>query len=215
MTRVFIAAASPIVRAGLEAVLRANPSLTVVASAALGATLAQQVEEAQPDVILLKLEWDEDEGLPPPVLALGAGADGGAVVVLTDQVNPAWAAEALRSGVRAVLPREATAGEIVAAVEAAATGLVVLHPSMIDPLLPAPAPHARALPTSQSQALTPREIEVLGMMAEGLGNKTIAWRLGISEHTVKFHIASIFSKLHAGSRTEAVTLGIRQGLIMI
>jgi DNA-binding NarL/FixJ family response regulator len=65
------------------------------------------------------------------------------------------------------------------------------------------------------QPLTPREIEVLGMIAEGLGNKIIAARLGISDHTVKFHIASIFAKLNAGSRTEAVTIGIRQGLIMI
>jgi DNA-binding NarL/FixJ family response regulator len=65
------------------------------------------------------------------------------------------------------------------------------------------------------QPLTPREIEVLGMIAEGLGNKIIAARLGISEHTVKFHIASIFVKLNARSRTEAVTIGVRQGLLMI
>ena len=65
------------------------------------------------------------------------------------------------------------------------------------------------------QTLTPRETEVLGMIADGLGNKIIAARLGISTHTVKFHIASIFAKLEAGSRTEAVTIGIRKGLLMI
>jgi DNA-binding NarL/FixJ family response regulator len=70
-------------------------------------------------------------------------------------------------------------------------------------------------PASASEALTPREIEVLAMMAEGLANKTIAYRLNISEHTVKFHVGSIFGKLGAQSRTEAVTLGIRQGLIML
>jgi DNA-binding CsgD family transcriptional regulator len=66
-----------------------------------------------------------------------------------------------------------------------------------------------------TQPLTPREIEVLGMLAEGLGNKTIARRLGISEHTVKFHVGSILAKLDASSRTEAVTLGARRGLIML
>ncbi|HEV8722827.1 MAG TPA: response regulator transcription factor [Candidatus Binatia bacterium] len=65
------------------------------------------------------------------------------------------------------------------------------------------------------QILTPREIEVLRMMAEGLGNKEIATKLLISDHTVKFHISSIFAKLGVSSRTEAVTVGIRQGLIMI
>jgi DNA-binding CsgD family transcriptional regulator len=71
------------------------------------------------------------------------------------------------------------------------------------------------LPAPPNQALTPREIEVLGMLAEGLGNKAIAWRLDISEHTVKFHVGSILAKLNASSRTEAVTLGIRQGLILL
>jgi DNA-binding CsgD family transcriptional regulator len=80
------------------------------------------------------------------------------------------------------------------------------------PLLPTPA---RAVPAPPAQPLTPREIEVLGMLAEGLGNKTIARRLGISEHTVKFHVGSILAKLDASSRTEAVTLGARRGLIML
>jgi DNA-binding NarL/FixJ family response regulator len=70
------------------------------------------------------------------------------------------------------------------------------------------------LPVS-SETLTNREVDVLSMLAEGLGNKAIALRLNISEHTVKFHIGSIFSKLHASSRTEAVILGARQGLILL
>nr|WP_228035594.1 response regulator transcription factor [Oculatella sp. LEGE 06141] len=74
---------------------------------------------------------------------------------------------------------------------------------------------SRSLPASPSQVLTPREIEVLGMLAEGLGNKAIAKRLSISEHTVKFHISSIFTKFGVSSRTEAVMLGARQGLILL
>jgi len=73
----------------------------------------------------------------------------------------------------------------------------------------------RSAPDVAPEALTPREIEVLVMIAEGLGNRTIAQRLGISEHTVKFHVSAIFAKLGVTSRTEAVKIGIRRGLIML
>lgn len=91
-----------------------------------------------------------------------------------------------------------------------------MHADAIDLLLTLLPMSERVVEaTTPLQALTSREIEVLGMLAEGLGNKAIAKRLGISEHTVKFHVSSIFSKLNASSRTEAVTLGARQGLIML
>lgn len=215
MIRVLVAATSAVVRAGLEALLAANPALMVLGSVADWAALAQQVEDVQPDVLLLEVEL-HDEDSAAALLALAAGVRPPAIVVLTDDAHGAWMAEALRSGVRAILPRQAAAGEIVAAIEAAAAGLVALHPDAVEALLPAASPAARAPPASpQQQALTPREIEVLGMMAEGLGNKEIAWRLGLSEHTVKFHVSAIFAKLNATSRTEAVILGIRQGLILL
>lgn len=216
MTRVLIAAESLVVRAGLEALLASNPALEVVGRAANTETLARQVASAQPDVVLLELQGHEDD--PAPVLhalGVGEGPGGPAAVVLGEHPGGTWAADALRAGARAVLPREATAEEIIGAVEAAAAGLVTLHAEVavaLLPLLPAPA---RALPDGSVQALTPREIEVLGMMAEGLGNKTIARRLAISEHTVKFHVGSILTKLNAASRTEAVTIGARRGLIML
>ena len=99
---------------------------------------------------------------------------------------------------------------------------MVLHPdALADALDAALGPRARreAQPARDAadpaQPLTAREIEVLGMLAEGLGNKTIASRLGISTHTAKFHVASILAKLGAGSRTEAVTIGMRRGLVVI
>jgi DNA-binding NarL/FixJ family response regulator len=99
-----------------------------------------------------------------------------------------------------------------------AAGLVVLHPEALADAL-AGRPRREALPAravaDPAQPLTAREIEVLGMLAEGLGNKTIAVRLGISTHTAKFHVASILAKLGAGSRTEAVTVGMRRGLVVI
>ena len=124
-------------------------------------------------------------------------------------------ADALRSGVRAILPREATSEEIVAAIQASAAGLVVLHPDALGSVLFPTSSREQPELDSSDQILTPREIEVLRMIAEGLGNKEIASKLAISDHTVKFHISSIFAKLDASSRTEAVTIGIREGLIMV
>lgn len=213
---VLVAAASVVVRAGLESIIRARVGeLAVVGSDSGAVTLAQQVEDLQPDVVLLDLNLHDDESVPEKLLELGAAQYVSAIVVLADDLHGDWTTEALRLGVRAVLPRSAGLEEIRGAVIAAAAGLVVLHPDAIDSLLPVLPSAARALPTPPIQALTPREIEVLGMLAEGLGNKTIARRLGISEHTVKFHVSSIFTKLNASSRTEAVTLGARQGLIML
>ena len=181
MIRVQIAA-SAITRAGIESLLRASSEVEVVSSGA--------------DVVIA-----EDE--PPPGLA-----DAAAAVILLSE-DPQWTAEALRSGVRAILPRELSAAEMLAAVEAAAAGLVAMHPQDLEALLPV------SHPARKVEALSPREVEVLGMLAEGISNKEIAARMAISEHTVKFHVASVMGKLHAGTRTEAVMLGVRMGLIMV
>ena len=211
MTLVLVAAADNIVRAGLESIIRAGSDLAVVGSSSNMTTLPTLIEDTLPDVVLiLGLQLDElalEKLFPLDVIHVPA------IVVLTDEPSGDWMAEALRLGVRAVLPRSATAEEIIATVVAAASGLVVLHPDVLDALLPSQSTTRPLL--TPIQALTPREIEVLGMLAEGLGNKTIARRLGISEHTVKFHVSSIFTKLNVSSRTEAVTLGARQGLIML
>jgi DNA-binding NarL/FixJ family response regulator len=214
--RVLVAADNLIVRTGLESILRANLALEVVGSSSDAATIVQSIDELQPDVVLLE-ELDVDE----PVwekLALSSESDAPAIVVLCDEEQNNQVAVALRSGVRGVLSRRASASEIVASVEAVAAGVVVLHPDVVNallsllPLKESPEP---ALTPSLLQALTPREIEVLGMLALGLGNKSIAKQLSISEHTVKFHVSSIFTKLNASTRTEAVTVGARLGLIML
>jgi two-component system, NarL family, response regulator YdfI len=219
LIRVLVGATSATVRAGLESLVREGPGTTLAGGSSSLTAVARQIETLQPDVVLIELDHDAEEDATA-VSALGghSRAGGPAIVVLADDLQGAWTAEALRAGVRAVLPREATPAEIVSALEAAAAGLVALHPDAIGYLLraqPLQAASEGAMPARPGQALTPREIEVLGMLAEGLGNKEIAWRLHISEHTVKFHVASILSKLDASSRTEAVTAGFRQGLIML
>jgi NarL family two-component system response regulator YdfI len=214
-TRVLVAAFSPVVRAGLEALINTSQGLAVVVNSSDDATLSQQVEDLQPDVLLIETGRPRDESITE-LFNSDRGSRPPSIVVLDDGHEESWTTASLRSGVRAILPRDATADEIVASIKAAAVGLVVLHPEAFESLLTQlPSSMRGALPASTNETLTPREIEVLGMIAEGLGNKTIAYRLGISEHTVKFHVGSIFTKLDASSRTEAVTIGIRQGLIML
>lgn len=198
-------AGSAVVRAGLAALL-STPKIAVIGSSADGLPLADQ--DPLPDVVV----WEEEEQAEEIVFENGA-----AWVLLTDEPQ-AWV-EAGRSGVKAWLPREATAAEIIAAVEAAALGLLTIHPELLGGMLSTLAwdPEAdlpERIPVADP-GLTPREIEVLRMLAEGLGNKQIAKRLTISEHTVKFHVGSVLTKLKASSRTEAVTLGARQGLISL
>ena len=193
MIRLLIAAPAAVTRAGLEALAASNPHVQL-----LGAFdgLAE-VDALHPDVVLAALPLSD---LSPP-------ADGGAPVYVL-LADAAWTPEAVRLGVRAMLPRDASAAEIMAAVEAAAAGLAVVRPDELAPILPVSAP-------AEPSNLTPRELEVLRMMAEGAANKAIAFALDISEHTVKFHVASILSKLNAGTRTEAAAIGLRRGLVML
>ena len=174
--------------------------------------MAEQIKALRPDVVLQQpAAGDEEWHLS------GRDADAPARVLLVEESQP-WAITstgAADSGVCSILPRFATADEIVAAVRAVATGLVVLHPAVLEHLPRALKPELHDPSAPPAQALSPRETQVLNMLADGLGNKEIAWRLHISEHTVKFHIGSIFNKLNASSRAEAVAIAIRRGLIAL
>ena len=204
--RVLVAADSAVVRAGLEAVIAQAPSLSLAGSADFD-RLAARIRELEPDIVLLEQRHGPDEALEP------LASSGPVFVLLAHSEDASAIAASLRAGVRALLPHDAAAHEIVAAIEAATQGLVVLHPDMLASLQIAEP--SRRPPADLDASLTPREIEVLRMLAEGLANKNIAFRLGISEHTVKFHIASIFAKLNASSRAEAVAIGMRTGLILL
>jgi two-component system, NarL family, response regulator YdfI len=209
--QVLVVASTSAARTRLEALATTGSSRATASAALSRGSLRRQLNETRPDVMLLEADVSE---LRRVLRDLSGARQPPATVVLTDDPRRAWSA-ARRAGVQAVLPRRATATEVIAAIEAAAAGLVVLHP---DALGASPSEQDAVTPTLRGEAssvLTAREIEILGMMAEGLGNKIIAAHLGISAHTVKFHIAAIFLKLKAGSRTEAVTLGIRQGLILV
>jgi two-component system, NarL family, response regulator YdfI len=210
--RVFIVAASPLARAGLENLLAAR-DIQIVASNGTIEALAEMLADAAPDVVLIDSSGEPFEPMLESILASGLASDV-SVVLLADGMTPASSVEALRAGIRAALPGDISPEQLVAALHAVASGLLVLHPSHANEGIPAGPPPLRAL-DELAEPLTRRESEVLQMLAAGLSNKEIAARLNISDHTVKFHVASILGKLGAASRTEAVSLGIRRGLVLL
>lgn len=189
------------VRAGLESVIRASSTLELAGALDWSLLLAADFEA---DVLLLDSGDAPIDGFRPLL-------EQKPVVLLLDIADSASVAAALRAGVRGAISRYAAAEEIESAVQAVNAGLLVLTAGSLPDLLPGPRPAASAL----AEPLSDRELEVLNLIAEGQSNKLIAHALGISEHTVKTHVASIFVKLGAGSRTEAVAQAIRRGLVML
>jgi DNA-binding NarL/FixJ family response regulator len=140
-------------------------------------------------------------------------APGIGAVTLIDDPDARWVQAALKAGVSAIISREPSGEELRLALAAADAGLVLLHPTSARGLMSAQLPLSDS--AGDPEPLTAREREVLRLLGDGLANKEIAARLAISEHTAKFHISSILGKLSVATRTEAVSLGIRRGLIPI
>jgi DNA-binding NarL/FixJ family response regulator len=210
--RVFILSASPLARSGIENLLAAR-GVSVVGRAASLESLFEQIMDVEPDAVLMDASGDNSDAALD-VLVSSDLATETPVILLTDHSRPGWTAEALRSGVRAILPSDVSPDQLAAALHAVIAGLVVVHPSEIPAALPQGA--AALSPLAElAEPLTPREREVLQLLASGLVNKEIAAKLSISEHTAKFHVASILGKLGAATRTEAVSLGIRRGLVLL
>ncbi len=193
-------------REDLEKTIASEPGFQLIRSA-VDPVSGDTDGGSQPDIFVT--EVDSEDGSDSPEISEGHAA----LVLLTDNVPPPWAFRALEGGAGAILPRDYLPEELIAALQAVAAGFVVIHPALASITLPSPIPQPD--PPPPTETLTPREREVLERMAEGLSNKEIAVRLSISEHTAKFHIASIMSKLGATSRTEAVTLAIRRGLLLL
>lgn len=204
-----IVAADPLVRGGLLAVFSHIPGWTPTGQFDPQSLLAQLEFDPQalPDALLWDVGWPAPQSLDAlqqvladyPAIALFALVD-----AETD-ATPLW-----NAGVHGLLPRTAPPEQIVAALDAVAAGLRVIAPHLL--------PVLRVDSDSQPpllEALTPRELEVLQLVAQGLPNKAIARELAISEHTVKFHMNSILGKLNAQSRTEAVVTAGRAGIIQV
>jgi two-component system, NarL family, nitrate/nitrite response regulator NarL len=192
--RVLIIAENPLARLGLAALLTGQPGITVVGQTGSGGDLLTEISALHADVLLWDLDWNAaverlsvlNEDSPPVLALLPSRGD---------------AADAWAAGARGLLLHNADADEIATALVGVARGLAAA-------VFPAPVP-------APQEDLTPREREVLQLVAEGLPNKLIASRLKISEHTVKFHVNAILSKLNVASRTEAVVRAARLGLILL
>jgi NarL family two-component system response regulator YdfI len=210
--RVFIVAASPLARSGLQNLL-ADRGVEVVGGTPDVESLAGLLTDAGADALVMDTSGGNFESLLD-FLASSALPSEIPVVVLAGNSPPGWPNEALRNGIRAVLPVDVSSDQLAATLQAVTAGLLVLHPAEIGAVLPAATRSSRSL-SELAETLTRREREVLQMLAAGLANKEIASRLNISDHTAKFHVASILGKLGATTRTEAVTVGIRRGLLLL
>jgi NarL family two-component system response regulator YdfI len=228
VTRVFVCAESVLELDRLAALVRSAPSLQLVGTCQGTSGLHEQMADAHADVLL---EHYTAAGTDEFELAEFADArfEGGSTAIAKVALVPESAynaaltaiqgagvlAGALRVVLRGVLPTWASEKEICGAITAAGQGLLVLHPDVLEQaLLPSAAPPSAA-GDSMEGALSPRESEILNLLAAGLGNKEIASQLKSSEHTVKFHVTSIFNKLSASTRAEAVAVGMRRGLIIL
>ena len=204
-----IVANDPLARAGLAALLATEPTCDVVAQLSLTDWLADLQADEWADLRLDGVIWDvgwaspaalpAEEPFPLPVVALLAEETA---------VPHLWSL-----GIQAMLRRDAPAAAMMAALQAALHGVAVLDPEFVTAVLPPTSVTSESTP--ELAELTPREQQVLTLLAEGLTNKTIAHRLAISDHTVKFHVNAILGKLNAQSRTEAVVQATRLGLLLL
>jgi two-component system, NarL family, response regulator YdfI len=209
MIRVLVVATAAVARAGLSSALSIDPQIEIVGTAADLETLAVAVDRSQPDVILLDLGDSPQASVWELLNRLQSDRTATIPIALYD-----WDGDfptAFQAGVRSILPDTSTEIELGAAIVAIASGWLVLPPTAIEL---GNFPEKVVAPSSPI-TLTPREIEVLIQIGAGLTNKAIAHNLYISDHTVKFHVSSIFQKLNVSTRTEAVTAGIGLGLILL
>jgi DNA-binding NarL/FixJ family response regulator len=224
--RIVIADDQASVREGLVLLLGGLPGIDVVGAAADGEQALELVAEHQPDAILLDLHMPVLDGIGA-TRRLAAEHPGVAIVVLTTYADDTSVLEALRAGARSYLTKDADRTDIARALQAAAGGLTVFDPRVhatllaaASPAAPSPAgtvpggtsaapgPTPAARPPEPPDGLTQREVEILGLISQGLTNGEIAERLFLSNHTVKTHINRIFAK--TGSRDRVAAIGYAQ-----
>jgi DNA-binding NarL/FixJ family response regulator len=204
-TRAFVVAPTPVTRAGLRSML-ASAEGTDVRVVGEASSLTDLSELSEADVVLLADEELLEEA------SIAVAEDGTqALVLISEEEHAVSRLRAMQLRGWGVVPPDAPPEELAAAVAAAGQGLTVLPKAVTERLLHEPAASAEEL----SETLTAREREVLDLLGHGLSNKLIGRELHISEHTVKFHISSLYAKLGVNNRAEAVSRGARYGLISL
>jgi DNA-binding NarL/FixJ family response regulator len=212
--RVAIADDHPVVREGLAAMLETQPDLEVVGQAETGPEAVAVAASREPDVLLLDLEMPELDGVGVLRRLREAGSRTRAIIFTVFDTDERIIA-AVEAGAAGYLLKGAPRAEVFAAVRTVAAGGSLLAPVAASAVLRRVRGETAAPATAVAPALTPREQSVLEQLARGLGNKQIAAALGISERTVKFHVSSLFAKLGAANRTDAVARAAQAGLITL
>lgn len=209
--RILVADDHPVVRDGLIAILSTQPDFDVVGEAGTGVEVVAQVAALEPDVLLLDLEMPELDGVETLERLREANPEVRAIVFTAFDTDERILG-AMQAGAQGYLLKGVPREELFNAVRVVHGGGSLLQPVVASKLL-RQVSRQNNQTTTEVESLTPRELEVLQLVAQGLQNKEIAAELVISERTVKFHVSSIMGKLGAGNRTEAVALAAQQGLI--
>lgn len=205
--RLIIADDHPVVRTGIIGMLAEHEEFTVLAEAATGAEAVALARRLRPDVVLMDLRMPEMDGAAA-VAQIRAEMPDVHVLVLTTYDSDEDILHAVEAGATGYLLKDTTREDLFRAIRAAAAGQPLLAPSVAARLM------AR-LNQPQQEPLTPREIDVLRLVAQGASNKEIAARLSISQATVKSHLIHIFDKLDVDDRTAAVTVALERGIIRL
>ncbi|MFC9977778.1 response regulator [Spirillospora sp. NPDC127200] len=204
--RILLVDDHPVVRSGIRAMLADQPDFELVGEAATGEEGIARARALRPDVVLMDLRLGTGiSGAEATRRILAAGPDAPRVLVLTTFDTDADIVAAVDAGATGYLLKDAPSADLHAAIRAAAAGDSALAPSVASRLLGRMRPRAATL--------TPRELEVLQLVAEGMSNRRISRRLFLSETTIKTHLVHIYAKLGVDSRTAAVAAASRQGLI--
>lgn len=206
--RILVVSDDALTRAGLASLLAESQECIVVGQVASQPSLSTDIDLFRPDTVAWDMGWNTITQLA----VLDELSESYASMVIALLPDASFALRALVGRARGVLLRDAGIQTVAAAARAVASGLTVIDPEL-SPVMRQPFPEQP--PAVLKEPLTPRELEILELIADGLPNKTIAQRLKITEHTVKFHINSLLEKLSAHSRTEALAIAARSGLILL
>jgi NarL family two-component system response regulator LiaR len=208
--RVFIAEDHAIVRKGLRALLATEADIDVVGEAADGREAVAEADRLRPDVILMDLVMPELDGIEAIRQVIAAWPHA-RILVLTSFATDDKVFPAIKAGARGYLLKDSSPEELVRAIHQVHRGDAWLHPSIARKVLQELAGGSSGQPPTPDP-LTPREVEVLRLVARGLGNQQIAGTLALSEATVRTHVSTILGKLHLASRTQAALYALREGL---
>jgi NarL family two-component system response regulator LiaR len=211
MIRVLVVDDHKVVREGMQFLLDQEPEIEVVGQCADGAEAVDAVARLAPTVVLLDLLMPGLDGLVA-LRHIKAQSPATRVVVLTSHTGEEHMFDAIKAGATSYLLKTAGAREVISAVRAAARGESLLDPSVAAKVLEELRSPSHQTPAAGGQ-LTPREIEVLTLVARGRSNRAIGEQLFIGEETVKTHISNILAKLHLADRTQAAIYALRQGLV--